>query len=112
MNKVKVYDGGHGSLVVSLTKFLKRIGIKRGDELYVIVGRNKIILSKDLFVGNEKLKPRLISNELWEDFEKSLIILYGKDGLKEEVVKDKLEEAIKSWIKKKRSILEKPIIHW
>ena len=108
-NKVRIYGSGHGSLVVSLTKYFKRLKLKRGDNLYVYIKNNKIILSKSEININD-LRPEIISKPLWDSFEKVLFANYGRKGLEYSTVKEKLEDAIKLWIKKKTSFLEKTIV--
>jgi len=97
------------SLSINLTKALRKMGIKRGDKVYVKINEDTIIISKKKVNGNGK--PENIDERVWREFLATLVKLYGKKFIMDEKnVGKKLEEAIKVWIKKKTSIWEKPII--
>jgi len=108
MDTRKVTRSG-SSLSVNLTKALKQIGVKKGDQVYVKVNKDCIIISKNKVNGNGK--PEIVDERVWREFLATLVKLYGKKFIMDEKsVGKKLEEAIRTWIKKKTSIWEKPII--
>jgi len=87
------------SLSLNLTKFLKQIGAKRGDKVYVKINNDKIIISKNKL--NDNGKPEIISERVWREFEATLLKKYGKKFImNEKNVAKKLEEAIKYWIER------------
>ncbi len=97
------------SLSINLTKALRKMGIKRGDKVYIKINKDTIIISKKKVNGNGK--PEIIDDRVWRDFLATLVKLYGRKCIMDEKkIGEKLEEAIKTWIKKKTSIWEKPII--
>ena len=108
MESRKVTRSG-SSLSLNLTKYFKQIGIKKGDKVYIKVNNDTIMISKRNL--NMNGKPEIISDKVWREFLATLLKLYGKKFImNENNIGKKLEEAIKTWIKKKTSILERPII--
>jgi len=103
------YSGN--SLSLNLGIPLKKLGIKRGDSVWIMCNRSVISIAKDKSVLNSFSKPHNLSEEVWRDFLSALLKLYGrKFVMDDEKVAKKLEEALKMWIKKKTSVWEKPII--
>jgi len=84
-------------LVLYLTKELKRMGVDKGDNLFVkLVDEDTLVISKrNLF---EKYKPYGIDDKIWNQF-----ILLCKDKTKtdnpsyKDIIKF-LNEALKTWI--------------
>mgnify|MGYP000468677336 CR=1 FL=1 len=108
MEKVTVYNAGHDALVVSLTKFFKKIGISKGDKLFVRIDKDKIILSKNII---NPIKPEIISDEVWNSFEGTLVKIYGRDILNDSKhIKKFFEDAIRNWIKKEDKFYKKVIL--
>ena len=99
-DRPKVYDGGHGALVVSLTKFFKRMRIKRGKRLFAEIHGNCIILSEFPILTNST-KPDMISEEVWNSFEWVLVKVHGRDIIEnEKKIKENLDKALLDWIHK------------
>lgn len=97
-----------GSLSLNLTKFLKIIGVKKKDYVWIFTDGKKIIISKN---EPNSLKTIEISDGVWKKFLSVVIEEYGEEVLRSrEKIKRELEKVILNYVKKKRSFLERTII--
>jgi len=96
------------SLALSLSE-LKKIGLNRGDYVYVILDGEKLVVAKDEF---SSLRPLGISEEEWNDFVSTCLSSKRFKKMRyDEKVTTALQEAIKNWIEEeKKKVLLK--IHW
>jgi len=96
------------SLAIYLSKYMKKLGIEKGDYVNIYTDDDKIIICPNN--SSDPIKPIKFNEQLWKEFVSVITKLHGRTyAQKDENIAKCLEEAVKMWMKKKNSILEKTI---
>jgi len=97
------------SLAVYLSKYMKKLGIDQGDYVNIYTDEDKIIICPNN--SSDPIKPIKFDEQLWKEFVSVITKIHGRTYAKsDENIAKCLEEAVRMWIKKKDSFLERPII--